>query len=85
MMDRIIVSTILAALVGFTGIIVVYVREPDLTVAMAMMMAFAIQDFWVSVLRPGATQHGTRTDIEERPQPVSGKPLAGPKEDYTPR
>ena len=84
-MDRILVLITLAALLGFTGIIVTYVREPDLTVTIVMIMAFAFHDFWISVLRPGAKQPGTRTDIEERPQPVSGKPLAGPKDDYTPR
>jgi hypothetical protein len=86
MLDRIIVSIMLLALVGFTGIIVGYVREPDLTVTVVLMVAFAIQDFWISVLRPGATpQSGTRGDIEERPSPISGKPLAGPDEGYAPR
>ncbi|MCF8477452.1 MAG: hypothetical protein K9G60_10505 [Pseudolabrys sp.] len=84
MLDRIIVTVALLALVGFAGIVVVSVREPDLTVVIVLMVAFAIQDFWVSVLRPGARQPGTRDDIEERPNPVSGKPLAGPKQDYQP-
>ena len=85
MLDRIIIVVILAAFVGFTGIIVGYVREPDLTVVVAMMVAFALHDFWISALRPGAKSSGTSTDIEERPTAVSGKPLAGPKEDYTPQ
>lgn len=85
MMDRIIVVIALIALAAFTGIIVGYVREPDLTVTIVMMVAFAFHDFWISVLRPGAQAAGTRTDIEERPTAVSGKPLAGPKDDYTPQ
>ena len=85
MLDRIIVVIALLALAGFTGIIVVYVHEPDLTVVVVLMVAFAFQDFWISVLRPGAPPPGTRTDIEERPSPISGKPLAGPDEGYTPQ
>lgn len=84
MLDRLIVSIWILAFAGFTGLIVVYVREPDLTVTIVLMVAFAFHDFWVSVLRPGATQAGARVDIEERPSPVSGKPLAGPDHDYTP-
>lgn len=85
MLDRIIIAIMLLALVGFTGIIVGYVREPDLTVVIVMMVAFALHDFWISALRPGAKLPGMRSDIEERPSAVSGKPLAGPKEDYTPQ
>ena len=85
MLDRIIIAVMLLAFVCFAGIIVVYVREPDLTVVVAMMVAFALHDFWISALRPGATVPGVRDDIEERPSPVSGKPLAGPKDDYTPQ
>jgi hypothetical protein len=84
MLDRIIIVIMLLAFAGFTGIIVGFVREPDLTVTVVLMVAFAFQDFWISVLRPGATP-GTRRDIEERPSPISGKPLAGPDEGYTPR
>lgn len=83
MLDRIIVVIALLALAGFTGIIVSFVREPDLTVVVVLMVAFAFHDFWISLLRPGATQAATRNDIEERPSPISGKPLAGPGEDYT--
>lgn len=84
MLDRLIVSIWLLAFAGFAGIIVLYVREPDLTVVIVLIVAFASQDFWISVLRPGAGQAGTRSDIEERPSPVSGKPLAGPDKGYTP-
>jgi len=84
MLDRIIISIALLALAGFTGIIVGYVREPDLTVVVVLMVAFAFHDFWISKLRPGAPQDGVRADIEARPSPISGKPLAGPDEDYTP-
>lgn len=84
MLDRIIVSFWLLAFAAFAGIVVLYVREPDLTVVIVLMVAFAFQDFWISVLRPGAAKPGMRTDIEERPSPVSGKPLAGPDKGYTP-
>lgn len=85
MLDRIIVAVALLAFACFTGLVVVYVREPDLTVVVVMMVAFAFNDFWISVLRPGAQTPGARTDIEERPSAVSGKPLAGPNEDFTPQ
>lgn len=86
MLDRIIVTIMLLAFASFTGLVVVYVREPDLTVTVVLMVAFAIHDFWISVLRPGATpQPGSRRDIEERPSPISGKPLAGPDQGYAPR
>ena len=84
MLDRVIIVGMLVAFVCFSGIIVGYVREPDLTIVIAMIVAFALHDFWISVLRPGVSQSGERTDIEERPNPISGKPLAGPKEDYQP-
>ena len=84
MLDRLIVLFWLLAFAVFAGLVVVYVREPDLTVVIVLMVAFATQDFWISVLRPGAAQPGTRSDIEERPSPVSGKPLAGPDKGYTP-
>ena len=84
MLDRIIISIMLLAFACFAGLVVVYVREPDLTVVVVLMVAFALHDFWISVLRPGAQAPGVRTDIEERPSPVSGKPLAGPQENYTP-
>jgi hypothetical protein len=85
MLDRIIIVIMLLAFAGFTGIIVVHVREPDLTVTIVLMVAFAFQDFWISVVRPGATPSSTRRNIEERPSPISGKPLAGPDEGYAPR
>jgi len=84
MFDRIVVAVWLLAFAGFAGIVAAYVREPDLTVVVVLMVAFAFHDFWISVLRPGAAQPVTRTDIEERPNPVSGKPLAGPDKGYTP-
>ncbi len=84
MLDKLIVSIWLLTFAAFAGLVVVYVREPDLTVVIVLMVAFATQDFWISVLRPGATQGGARSDIEDRPSPVSGKPLAGPDKGYTP-
>lgn len=85
MLDRIIIVLAFLAFACFTGLVVVYVREPDLTVVVVMMVAFALHDFWTSALRPGAKPPGARDDLEERPSAVSGKPLAGPKEDYTPQ
>ena len=85
MLDRLIVVIALLAFAGFTGLIAAYVREPDLTVTITLMVAFAFHDFWISVLRPGAASAGARTDIEERPSPISGKPLAGPDEGYRPQ
>ena len=82
MLDRIIVVIVLLAFAGFAGIMVGYVREPDLTVVVAMMVALALHDFWISVLRPGAKQPGTSTGLEEQPTGVSGKPIS-PKADHT--
>jgi len=84
MLDRIIIVIALLAFAGFAGLIAVFVREPDLTITIVLMVAFTFNDFWISALRPGAVPAGSRTDIEERPSPVSGKPLAGPDEGYTP-
>ena len=84
MLDKIIVSFWLLMFAAFAGLVAVYVREPDLTVVIVLMVAFAFNDFWISVLRPGTAQTGMRTDSEERPSPVSGKPLAGPDKGYTP-
>mgnify|MGYP000058939836 CR=1 FL=1 len=85
MLDRIIILIMMLAFVCFVGLVVVYVREPDLTIVIVMMVAFAMHDFWISALKPGAKLPGmTATGIEERPSAVSGKPLAGPKDDYTP-
>lgn len=84
MLDRVIIVAMLVAFVCFTGIMVGYVREPDLTVVIAMMVAFALHDFWTSALRPGVKPPGASTGLEEKPSAVSGKPLAGPKEGYTP-
>lgn len=84
MLDRLIIVIALLAFICFTGLVVVYVREPDLTVVVVLMVAFATHDFWISALRPGANPSGTSTDLEDKPTAVSGKPLAGPKEDYTP-
>jgi hypothetical protein len=50
-----------------------------------LILFIAIYDFWVSVFRPRATEPRMEPGLEERPTAVSGKPLAGPKDDYTPR
>jgi len=85
MLDRVLVLIAMLCLALFCGIVVYRVAIPDLTVTIGVILFIAFHDFWVSVLKPGAAQPGTRTDVETRPHPVSGEPLAGPKDDYTPR
>ena len=84
-LDKIIVFVALVALVAFCGIVVVYVKIPDLTVTISLILFIVAYDFWVSVFRPPATEPKMESGLEERPTAVSGKPLAGPKDDYTPR
>jgi hypothetical protein len=85
MLDKIFVFIALVGFVVFCGIVVVFVKVPDLTVTVGLILFIAIYDFWVSVFRPRATEPRLETGLEERPTAVSGKPLAGPKDDYTPR
>jgi len=85
MLDKIIVFLAMTALIAFCGIVVVYVKVPDLTVIIVLILFIAAHDFWVSVFRPPAVEPRMETGLEERPTAVSGKPLAGPKDDYTPR
>ena len=47
MLDKILAAISLLALISFLAIVVVYVREPDLTVVVVVVMAMAVYDFWL--------------------------------------
>jgi hypothetical protein len=87
MLDKVIVFIVMLALAAFCWIIVYSVAVPDLTVTIVLILFIAFYDFWCSVFRPqaGAEAPRMQSGLEERPTAVSGKPLAGPKDDYTPR
>jgi len=84
MLDKVLVFIALVGFVVFCGIVVVFVKIPDLTVTIGLIVFIAIYDFWVSVFRPPARKPRMETDLETLPTAVSGRPLAGPKDDYTP-
>lgn len=47
--DRIIIILSLASLIGFCGVVMYYVAEPDLIIIMGICLGIAVYDFWVSV------------------------------------
>ncbi len=56
--DKFAVVVALALLTGFCGIIVWFVAEPDLTIVVALCLALAYYDFWISVLRRRSGDEG---------------------------
>ena len=86
MLDKVLVLIAMAGLAAFCGTVVYFVAVPDLTVTIVLILFVAFHDFWISVFRaqPAAGGPHLETDIEELPSAVSGHPLAGPKDDYTP-
>jgi hypothetical protein len=87
MLDKVLVLIAILGLTAFCGIVVYSVAVPDLTVTIVLILFIAYHDFWISVFRPkaGAEEPVMQAGLEARPTAVSGKPLAGPKDDYTPR
>lgn len=51
MLDRIFAVLSILALIGFMGIVTVFVNEPDLWIVVILVLAMASYDFWRS-LRP---------------------------------
>ena len=47
MLDKILAVTSLLCLIGFVAILVYYVREPDLTIVIVIVMVMAIYDFYL--------------------------------------
>jgi hypothetical protein len=86
MLDKLFVAIAFAALVVFCGIVVVYVKEPDLTVTIVLILFIAGYDFWISVFRARGpvTVPDAQTGLEARPTAVSGRPLASPENDHGP-
>lgn len=81
MMDKIIVFIAMVALVAFCGVVVGFVAEPDLVIVVALVLALASHDFWISVFRkeqPSTLEAGG--ELKERYTAVSGKPLETAKE-----
>lgn len=76
MLDKILVLISMIALIVFCGVVVGYVREPDLFVVVALVLALASHDFWISVFskeQPTTLEGGG--ELEARYTAVSGKPL----------
>ncbi|MFQ5625934.1 MAG: hypothetical protein ACE5FM_04690 [Methyloligellaceae bacterium] len=75
MLDKILVFISLVALIAFVGVVVGFVAEPDLVIVMALMIALATHDFWISVFKPknGSTPQAS-IPLESLPTGVSGKP-----------
>ena len=52
-LDRILAILSMLALIGFMGIVTVFVNEIDLWLIVALVLAMGIYDFWRSVGRRG--------------------------------
>ena len=80
MLERILVSISMIALIVFCGVVVGFVAEPDLVIVTVLMLALAAHDFWISVFKrePGI-RLDTRGTLEATPTGVSGKPIAEEK------
>jgi len=87
MLDKVLVLIAMLGLAAFCGVVVYSVAVPDLTVTILLILFIAFHDFWISVFRPqpAGQEPQLESGIEELPSAVSGHPLAGPKDDYTPR
>lgn len=76
MLDKILVFISMIALIAFCGVVVGYVREPDLFVVVVLVLALASHDFWISVFskeQPTTLESGA--ELKDRYTAVSGKPL----------
>ena len=49
MMDRVLASISMAALVAFIGIVVVFVKEIDLALIVILCLAIGIHSFWTDL------------------------------------
>lgn len=57
MVDKILAALSLALLVSFLGVVVVFVREVDLTIVISLGIGLATYDLWTSTRTPDdATQ-----------------------------
>ncbi len=55
MLDRVLAVLSMAGLIAFTGVVVVFVREPDLTVVVVLCLLMGVYDFWTTLrARTGA-------------------------------
>lgn len=48
MLDKILATISLLALISFMGIVVVYVKELDLTIVIVVVLIMATYDFWIT-------------------------------------
>ena len=51
MLDRILVTIAMALLIAFLGTVVVFVKEIDLTMVIALVVAMAIYEIWTELNR----------------------------------
>lgn len=49
--DKILVFLALAGLIVFNGIVLWFVRVPDLIIVVSLVLILACYDFWISVFR----------------------------------
>ncbi len=84
MLDKILVLISMIALVAFVGVVIGFVAEPDLIIVTTLIVALAMNDFWISVFKPGAdTSKIEDLPLEALPTGVSGKPLPAKKKPKT--
>ncbi len=76
MLDRFLVIISMLALIAFLGVVIGFVREPDLIIVTTLMVALAGHDFWISVFKRknGAEPEMSDIPLESLPTGVSGKP-----------
>lgn len=76
MLDKLLVSISMLALIAFIGVVIGFVAEPDLIVVSSLMIALALHDFWISVFRPVEEKEPPppAVPLEALPTGVSGKP-----------
>ena len=80
MLDKILVFISMLALIAFLGVVVGFVREPDLIVVTLLMVALASHDFWISVFNPkNGPKPASVIPLESLPTGVSGKPVSRKK------
>ncbi|GBE44260.1 MAG TPA: hypothetical protein ENH05_00985 [Rhizobiales bacterium] len=80
MLDKILVFISMAALIAFLGVVVGFVREPDLIIVTTLIVALAAHDFWITVFkRRNGPELRTGAPLESLPTGVSGKPASRKK------
>lgn len=79
MIDKILVSIAMIALIAFCAVVIGFVAEPDLIIVTVLMLALASHDFWISVFKPHEPIPEEDLPLETLPAGVSGKPMPAKK------